>query len=65
MKTLSLATAIVLLGSFINVDGSGPEWDDLRVTWGANIFTNFKSQPRTIYEASKQGFKLVGPKSCD
>ncbi|KAK3690946.1 hypothetical protein RRG08_021643 [Elysia crispata] len=43
---------------------SAPEWDDLRVTWGPNIYTKFNQQPRTVADAKEQGFKLVGPAEC-
>ncbi|GFO02749.1 hypothetical protein PoB_002925400 [Plakobranchus ocellatus] len=65
MKTSFLATASVLLVTFVILVGATPEWDDLKVTWGVNIFSKFKSQPRTMADAVNNGFKHVGPKICD
>lgn len=48
----------------VSVD-SAPEWNDLRVTWGLNVQTDFQQQPRTALEAQKQGFHPVGFKTCN
>jgi len=44
--------------------GSGPEWDTLRVTWGANPLSkeSFVKQPRTVAEAKKEGYTQVSEK---
>ena len=40
----------------------GDTWDDLKVTWGVNPFTSYKSLPRTATDAINQGWTLE--KTC-
>jgi len=51
---------------FLFGSGSGPEWDSLKVTWGANPLSSeyFVKQPLTIEEAKKDGFEQI-PGTCE
>ncbi|GFR79248.1 hypothetical protein ElyMa_005868900 [Elysia marginata] len=60
--SLAITTSVVSTFSFGN---SEPEWDDLRVTWGPNVLTKYKPQPRTQQDAVNHGFRLVGSTTCD
>ncbi|XP_074660042.1 uncharacterized protein LOC141912629 [Tubulanus polymorphus] len=41
-----------------------PDWDNLKVTWGINPLTSFKSQPRTIDDAKSEGYTTTDGDAC-
>ncbi|XP_013395237.1 uncharacterized protein LOC106162480 [Lingula anatina] len=60
---MSVITAVLAFGLLASGNawlfGGGPQWDDLKVTFGINPFGNsFSSMPRTTKDAVSDGWKL-------
>jgi len=59
-----IAIWLVTIGSsygFVFGEGSGPEWDSLKVTWGPNPLSRnyFVKQPLTVTEAKEAGYQQI------